>query len=373
MNAIPDLLLPDRTILHHKVDRAESVDLGQCLTLEQVRDYNRKREELSQPEDITAKPSEVTMTFGPGGAHVRFLTPRGPTEPLRLLKPAFQQMAREVLPAHGGGFMLKSAALDNRSLPMITALWAMHAKECDRPMTYRTQLARVDGRVERVVRAMVTPTYAPYRHSAMLDAALGAVGNLSVVEARVADTVMQVRVIDPGADGFLLGRAVKTVMLYNSETGHRSAIVKGGMFTLVCTNGMGSWGDHSETRWRHVGDPQRIRREMPAAMRGAAEAMDGVLRTYRQAIDIFIDDVAKWAELELKRKNVSTRLIEQVKVGMKDSTSSKYGSLAGVVDGVTLIAQQQKFDTQDLLEDIAADLLRRGVRQAQGDKIKVLA
>ena len=368
---LPDLLVPTRTILHHKLERAEDVDLGQCWSLEGIRDYNRKREQLSDPQDIVAKPSEVVVTFGADGAHARFLTPRGPTAPMRLLKSAYQQMAREALPAYGGGFLMKSAALDERALPMITALWAMHAKECDRPMTYRTQLTKIDGRVERVVRAMVTPVYAPYNHSELLDAAINAVGNLPVIEALVTDTRMKVVVIDPEGEGFRLGKQVKTLQLEGSETGHRHSTVKGGLFAWLCTNGMRTGRDETETRWRHVGDPQRVRREMPDAIEGAMVGASDVLLTYQRAVEIFIDDAAAFAEQELRRQKASHKVIAQALVGMKDPTSCEYGTLAGVVDGVTLIAQQQNHDEQEFLEGCAATILRRGVRRAQDNRIKV--
>ena len=369
------LLLPARTVTHTKVSRADEVNLGECVRLEKLRDYHGKRETLSKPVDFVAKPSEVAVTLGDQGAFVRFMTPKGPADPILLTKVAFQQMSRIVLPSHGAGFMIKTADVDTRALPMLTALWAMHAKTCDTPMTYRTQLIKQeDGRIVRAVMAMVTQTYAPYSHGQLLQAALDALGNKPVIEHWLTDTTMKLRIIDPQGENFELGRQVKMVQMYNSETGHRSAVVKGGLFSFVCTNGMGTWSDAQQRRWRHVGDTLRISREVPDAINAVSGAMDEVLVTYNKAIDIFIDDAVKYAEAELRRHNVSQTIVSQVtQIGMKDPTSSQFGSLAGVVDGMTLIAQNQDIDTCDLLENIAADVLRRGLRAASDSRIKVLA
>jgi hypothetical protein len=49
-----------------------------------------------------------------------------------------------------------------------------------------------------------------------------------------------------------------------------------------------------------------------------------------------------------------------------DETSHSKDSLAGVVDGITLIAQKPEYDlfAQDWLEELAADVLRRGLGMA---------
>jgi hypothetical protein len=104
--------------------------------------------------------------------------------------------------------------------------------------------------------------------------------------------------------------------------------------------------------------------------------LNGTLEAYQRACDVFIDDAFAFVDQMLDKSGATKEAIESIKTrGMTDPTSHSADSLAGVVDGITLIAQDEHRDLfeMDLMEQIAADCLRRGLAAAKRDRILVRA
>ena len=84
-----------------------------------------------------------------------------------------------------------------------------------------------------------------------------------------------------------------------------------------------------------------------------------------------VETFIKQTNTSRKTKMNDRQLKEVFDRGLHDETSNRYGTLAGAVDAITLVAQDEDLDGQKLLEDIAFDVMMRGLRQRQGDLIPV--
>jgi hypothetical protein len=69
---------------------------------------------------------------------------------------------------------------------------------------------------------------------------------------------------------------------------------------------------------------------------------------------------------------ISKTTVDRVGQAMEDPTSNDSNTLAGVVDGMTLLAQSSDIDLWDsiALEEHATRVMRKGLRQARDGRIR---
>jgi hypothetical protein len=212
----------------------------------------------------------------------------------------------------------------------------------------------------------------------------------NVIDYRLTTEEMRVRIADEPME---LGKPIKMIEIWNSENGHRSLSFWGRLWKLICANGMAATlKDYGRARYVHVGDmASRVRDHLPEQLAGIRQAMGEAERMYRQASQInirwepgsvYVKEYALVGPVEtfIQQANASRKTgmnDRQLKAvfdrGLLDETSSTYGTLAGAVDGITLIAQDEDLTGQKLLEDIAFDVMMRGLKQREGDLIPVAA
>ena len=369
-------LIPNRTIFNKRGQRGLA-NLHVSETLEDVRDHLRKMARAQQAEDHTRSFQQMLVTFE--GDYVRARVIDNPDESFVVTKTAFGQMDASLLPRSGGNFLMSLSNLEHPSArKAATATWAMFAAENDKPRTFRTVRTRLpDGSVGRILRSQVSTSYAAYSNLEFVQDLLDNtdIGNLRMLDWRIDDDAMRFRVGAP--DGQVeVGTPFPMFSFWNSETGKRTTGIQGGSFRASCLNGMGSWEKNSRFTWRHFGNTERISQGVSSAMTEISTSLNGTLEAYQRACDVFIDDAFAFVDQMLDKSGASKEAIEAVKTrGMIDPTSHDADSLAGVVDGITLIAQDDHRDLfeMDLMEQIAADCLRRGLAQAKRDRILVRA
>jgi hypothetical protein len=367
-------LMPNRTILSKRGQRGLA-NLHVSDTLEDVRDHLRHMAVAQEAEDHGRSFSQLMVTFEDDCVRARVIN--NPDESWVVTKTAFAQMDANLLPRSGGNFLLETTALSHPSaLKAATATWAMFAQEDEKPRMFRTARTRMpDGSIERILRAQVSPGYASYSNLQFVEDLLDNtdIGNLRMLDWRIEDDAMRFRVGAPNGR-VEVGGMFPMFAFWNSETGKRRTSVKGGGFRASCLNGLGSMERKNEFAWRHYGDTDRISQGVGSAMTEISTSWNGTKEAYQRASDIFIEDSFAFVDQMLDQSGATKEAIESVKVrGMIDSTSHASSSLAGVVDGITLIAQDVHRDLfeMDLLEQIAADALRRGLAMAEGERIRV--
>jgi hypothetical protein len=369
-------LINNRTIFNKRGQRGLA-NLHCAETLEDVRDHLRKMARAQQAEDHTRSFQQMMVTFEEDYIRARVID--NPDESFVVSKTAFAQMDASLLPRSGGNFLMELAALDHPSArKAATGNWAMFAQQDDKPRTFRTVRTRMpDGSIERLLRAQVSTSYAAYSNLQFIEDLLDNtdIGDLRMLDWRIDDDAMRFRVGAP--DGQVeVGTPFPMFSFWNSETGKRTTGIQGGSFRASCLNGMGSWKKSSRFTWRHFGNTDRIQQGVSSAMTEISTGLNGTLEAYQRACDVFIDDAFAFVDQMLDKSGATKEAIESIKTrGMTDPTSHSADSLAGVVDGITLIAQDEHRDLfeMDLMEQIAADCLRRGLAAAKRDRILVRA
>jgi len=107
-------------------------------------------------------------------------------------------------------------------------------------------------------------------------------------------------------------------------------------------------------------------------MEEMATASSGVLDAYAKALNTSIDDAFAFMENAM-RGTATTPFIARAIAALDHETTTPGRNLASVVDAITLEAQGEELFTQADMEALAADVLRRGLSQARGERILVEA
>jgi len=361
--------IPDRTL----VNRGSTKGILNTEHLESVRDYLRRLEERQQPIDFERSLDQLLVDFTEGRLEACWMTPNGENaQVFRLTTNGANQLSRDVLPSRFFSGLKQLACMDDRAEKLASLVWRKFASNRTDIRKVRTIRMRVDGDVHRVIRSCHSQGYATYSNLQFVQDILdnaGGFSNLPVLSWRVTDSGMRLRFagIDPATAAFapldpdiLLTTPIPMIEGWNSETGRRRVVLRGGMWKLICTNGMGSWNDRSEYNWIHRGDPSRIRRGVEEAFLNITTEANGVVEAYNEACNIDIDDAYAWMLAEMPM-SIPNRVVIAAKRALIDPTTTPGGTLASVVDALTLVAQEEEdiFAQYDI-EREAAVLLKKG-------------
>jgi hypothetical protein len=257
--------------------------------------------------------------------------------------------------------------------------WWINNKAPDRNILLRTVVKENrNGQLERVIRSVQTPSYTVFDELEYLELIRDTepgIMDRPLLKAKHSSEGMWIRLLEEQVDRLELNQLVRTKDFWNSAVSRRKAGIGEGFLRLVCTNGMTSHERDSHVEFRHTGDKHVIRTGLKSNMEFQKAKRDGVMDRYNRALDVAIDDAWEWMEDTLgAEKNISATTVEKVRMGMRDETSSSIGTLANVIDGMTLIAQDDSFDTFDSweLERTASKILAKGLREADRNNGRIL-
>lgn len=340
------------------------------LHLEDVRDYLAKLAEKQEPIDIERSLDQLHVSFADGYMTGQLMSPKGlDPEKYVFSTNGAAQTAKEVLPSGFFKGLKQQAQFNEQGAKLATINWAFFANQYDNPRLLRTLRTRcADGEVRRMIRSCHSQGYGVYGNlqfvQDMLDNA-GEFRDLPVVDFRVTDSVMRLRFVEGEPN---LHEPVAMYEAWNSEVGRRRVGLRGGMWQLDCTNGMGHWNDKTEYNWIHRGEAERIQRGVKDAFLNLRTTASGVVNAYTEAMNVSIDNAFQWLEEQMQRRGASAHRIEAAKQGMTHETSTPGLNLASAVDGITLIAQNDSdLLEQYELERMAADLLHRSLNKARSN------
>lgn len=374
--AIPSTEMSAATALPFTIDNRTLARKGslpgqlQALHLEEVRDYLRMLARNQQPEDIERSLDQLHVSFANGHMEAHLLSPNGlDPEAYVVSTVGASQLAREVLPSGFYRGLRQQAQFNEQGAKLATINWAFFANQHETPRLLRTVRTRcADKKVRRMIRSCHSQGYGTYSNLQFVEDILDNAGDfrdLAVVDFRVTDNAMRLRF----AEGEVTtDEPVPMYEAWNSEVGRRRVGLRGGMFKLVCTNGMGHWNDRTEYNWIHRGDPERIRKGVKDAFLNLRTTASGVVDAYEQAMNVSIDNAFEWLEQQLQKRGAPAYRIESAKVAMTDETSTPGLNLASAIDGITLIAQNDAdLLEQYELERMAADLLNKSLLKARSN------
>lgn len=361
--AVAPFTVNDRILLKKGVKRG----VATVMHLEEVRDHLRKLATLQSPVDHERSLDQLHVNFTGGRLTAQLLTPDGLDPEVMLFSTnGAQQVAKEVLPSHFYRGLRDLAGLDNQGAKLATLAWAKFAADKVKVRRIRTVLMKdVDRTVRRMIRSCHSQDYSSYTNLQFVEDLLQAgkdFTNMPVLDVTISDSVMRLRF---AGDEVELKKPVRMYEAWNSEVGRRRVGLRGGMFKLVCTNGMGHWSDAQEFNWRHYGDAERIRSGVASALKNLEVSASQVLQAYQQAANVNIDNAYRWLEEELRRSGMNNDRIDAAKAAINHETTTPGNNLASCVDAITLIAQDEEdVLMQDELERMAADLLQRALAKA---------
>lgn len=336
------------------------------MHLEEVRDYLTKLVAKQDPMDHERTLNQLHVAFHEGQLTGEFLTPAGRSGEVMLFSDTgADQVAGEVLPARFFAGLRQLASMDAGGEKLATMAWAKFAaQEKTDIRRIRTVNMQVGGKTRRVIRSCHSQSYAPYSNLEFVEDLLnnaGALRELPVLDWRVTDGAMRLRFAGEPVEHLEINKPMPMIEGWNSEVGLRRIGLRGGMFKLVCTNGMGHWADRTEHSWIHRGDPERIRNGVAQAYTNLQTAASGVLDAYQDALSIQIDNAFLWMEAELNNQRVPERVITSAQKALHDPTTTPGGLLASVIDAVTLVAQDEiDLLEQHKLEKIASNMMIKG-------------
>jgi hypothetical protein len=358
------LTIPSRNLINKGSTRGAL----NVLHLEAVRDTLAKMTASQEAIDHERSLNQLHVSFLGGRMSARFLTPQGvdtrDTE-MPITTIAAGQLASEILPSRFFHGLKELATMDEAGGKVATMAWAKFAASAEKPRMIRTvRMKNERGDVFRAIRSCHSQEYAPYANLEFVQSILDHAGEfreLPVVQWKVSDTGMRIRFATVPADQIQVKTPVPMVEAWNSEVGASRLRLRGGMWRLVCTNGMGHWDESAEYGWIHRGDPARIHNGVKDAFINLRTVANGVVTAYNEALLVSVDDAFAWMEQELRGAGVSERVILASQKGLSDETTTPGNRLASVVDAITLAAQDEEdIFEQFEIERVAARILTTG-------------
>jgi len=385
--------LPPYTLLHV----GSTPGVWKSLHLEEVRDRVVSQRKKERAEDRDSKLSDCRFEFDPhGGAYVRFRGNSRFGAPKPLTTNAMFQLIRIVSTPKSLGMIEQLVRNGEPSdLRMATRLMnrLVERDQPERIVRFRTVMRRLDTpslvdlldragrplpgprkpgsrlRPTQVVTAVVSEQYRNYDDAQLVT---------DLLETVEKPGTMKVISVDRSTEGFVLRLSLvpkrpkaqipyPMIELRNSEVGCGSTTVSGGLFTLICTNGMHTWKPEGIHRWPHRVDATPVLDELGDVLERIGISAKSTLQDYEFARGVTVGlspgEAHDWITPRLRRHNVSKRFIARVVTALEHPTTSlgKNGEylLSSVVDAITLSAQLEGFSHRFELERLAGRLVEQ--------------
>lgn len=326
------------------------------LHLEEVRDRLASLEADLAPVDFELGVGEMDVRFSGG----EMLTTIPDTDMLMdFSEHAANLLAREVLPPRFLGGLLELSHLGGMGDQLATDSWGEFAQKRERRQLLRT--VRLPGSKGRTVRSCHSLSYAPYSNLELVEDLLvadGGFAKMDVLDLRVSDRAMRIRLVEKGQD-MKPSAPIPMVELWNSEIGLRRVSIHGGTWRLICTNGLGDWDEDFGQSWVHRGNVARIREELGRAATRISDSVQRLLDDWHRGWSVMIPHPPTWLEAQLERY-LAPRLLQPLLAfyNGRDATAP----LTDLVESMTRLAQDQAclLDQREM-ERQASVLLRVGL------------
>jgi hypothetical protein len=365
--------VPSQDLLHVGTQR----DIWSPLKLEALRDTLRRQARDERAKDRMVSLADTRFEFDDcGAAFVRF---RGRSRfgRRRLMTAHAVKQVASLVGTQASLAMLQDLVHGGEQADLKLASRVLQRlalrSDSDRKLRFRTAIRHCQpGGRQRIVTAVLSDRYRPYDDAefvAELVERIPKSDKLPVLSAWRTSEAFSLR-MSLSPDEPEMCQPFPMVEFRNSEVGAGSTTLSSGLFTLICTNGMHNWDDHSVYRWPHRGDPTRVREGVVTALAQAQEQATVAQNDYLQAGKIVMgdsaEDIDQWLSAQSRRLRLSGRFIRGVLEALEHPTTSRAEggafSLASVVDAVTLYAQQAPFDERHDMERLAGRFLEEGTR-----------
>lgn len=368
------IALPSIQLLERSTPRTKP----EFVSLEQLRSKVLDLNRVLQPQDREWRLADFHFSFEGRRALMTRIEDNGSRGVgYKLTRHALGGLSSAVLPARGMGFLSDLADLEptpeelqlgHGDIPRRMAEGVMNRflrAHGDAPQFIRTINLPNQG---PTIRAILSQKFTAVDDHTILEQLLQHTQfrNLPVIQAHSTDQYTRIRLaLAPVED---IRKPIPMVELWNSEVGCRRLIFNYGIFRLICTNGMHEFKPRFSYGWNHVGDASRIRRGLSDALVTIRREASGLLSQYNRALTIHISDVFSFVDglgTQLpKEQALSEGQIKAVRAALLDPSTTQNGTVATVLDAVTLAAQKEELEGQHGMEETAAYILHRTLKQA---------
>lgn len=344
------------------------------VTLELIRDNIRQLNLSVQPKDMVINLSQVFYDFTDGRAKmipfsINRQGQRVTGEPMFFTTHGWSQWGKQLgLPRSGANFIKECATRmgGERGLQIATMNALSWGARVDKSVTVRTH--RYNG--ELYIRSIVSGQYGIYDNLDFIEDVLAELGNQSVYRGQITDSGMMLRLVDSVETGEIQTNTLyQTLNLWNSEVGFKRAGMGAGTMRLSCLNGMGEYTSSGIHQWSHRGSSQRISDGVAGVAQAIRTKSSGLVDEYNRALDMQIantfDDMMSWVGTTAVDSSpmFNKSRMGDLETAMFDETGNDPLTLAGVVDGITLMAQDLDVFEQMEAERIAVKVMRQGIRE----------
>jgi len=366
------------------LDDSTPRDVWEPLHLEAVRDHVNNLNSIVQPTDLERPLDQAFFRYDSDGFGTLSFADisGGMREGMRMTKWALTQLAQKVLPGNGLKFMEGLRRLGETGRSMSEINWAIFLREQIKPSKVRTLFLPHHG---HTIRAVVSQQYATTDNIDVLNALLESpiARELPVLSIKVTEDALRIRLgLDPegptddSMETLRTHGPIPMLEIWNGETGRSSTNGRAGLWKLVCLNGMTGFDSGGMNyRWIHSGGAGRTE-EVQNGVKEMLEASQiktsGTVEAYKVAQDTAVQNakvlLMAWSsDMAMKLTQEQTyRSID----ALDDPTTTPGGSLASVVDGITLAAQaEQDMFSQFKMEQFAGRVMARGLREAKNGKL----
>lgn len=214
------------------------------------------------------------------------------------------------------------------------------------------------------VRALLSEQYTPIDDADVLPLVADVLGDDEVEIERLdfADDATHLRVIFPReATEARAGDVLRTgVHITNSETGYRAVHVDALVHRLVCTNGLVRSEVQGRTTFRHVGQTDRLKDGLAAAVRDARANAYALARQFRSAVGHALADPEALLRRHAKEADLTR---EQLQAALAAYAAEPDATLYGAVNALTRGAQAgESYEARYQMERAATLLLDQAGR-----------
>lgn len=214
------------------------------------------------------------------------------------------------------------------------------------------------------IRALMSSDFEPFDNLELLEVVEPFVGDGEVKWYHADDMTVHVTITWPNTEEVIkVGDVVRRgIHLSNSETGLRSVTIAGVLDRLICSNlAIAHGGGGGMRRFRHVGDPNKLRDQVKAAIDETYLESTKLLAQFRASLEKAVDDPFNYLERVAKDKtNEMTQ--EQFKASLDAFMLEPDNNLFGVTNAITRAAQvfegEARYDMQRLGSKVLAEGLK---------------
>ena len=362
-SVLPPFAYPPKTFINLSTPR---MVVSRKHNLESVRDMVARLEKSQQPVDRVYNLKSLMVRFEDGRPVMRrVIGPNKMSAPIYFNRRGWDMFCSHIFPNTGikKGYEIQARWNRGPENPTIGSTnitrsemgatldfnWWLQSFAPDREILVRTVLTKAaNGELERIIRAVQTPSYCPFSDLEYINLILDTdptIGEAAVIKARIGTGGMWLRLEQKtGIEAKKVGdKLAYTFDFWNSQNSTKKVGRGYGFLILTCANGMTSNKKGSVLEAWHKGNKDVLINALKDNMSFQQALRDGLMADWNKAFDIAIEDHYTWMAEEVIGAGYSKGMVDRVHKEMQDPTSGPMGSLQNVINGMTLLAQNNSF------------------------------